>query len=77
MSDAMSDPNNTANVEAFLFELNELMERHKAMITPNGALLLVSANGHHADVDRSWKELNGRVVAIPSRLVLADTNEAP
>lgn len=62
----------TDNVEAFLFELNELMERHKAMIVPNGSLLMVTANGHHASVGQEWKEVNGRWKAMTNRLIMLE-----
>lgn len=51
----MSDSNNTDNVEAFLFELNELLERHKATIAAvHSNSLWVTANGHASYVVEAW-----------------------
>jgi hypothetical protein len=59
----MNDPNSTENVEAFLFELNELMERHKARIEAVGyGEFQIHANGHSSPVVESYDH--------PNRLVL-------
>lgn len=49
----MSDPNNTDNVEAFLFELNELLERHKAVFIASDNDLKVAVRGQNAEVCRN------------------------
>lgn len=65
----MSDPNNTDNVEAFLFELNDLLERHKASIQPAGGVSLrVTANGHSSLVLEDWNPETRRY--NPRKLVI-------
>lgn len=45
--------NNTDNVEAFLFELNELLERHKAVFIASDNDLKVVVRGQSAEVCRN------------------------
>lgn len=51
---------NTDNVEAFLFELNELLRRHRAVIDGlEGGNLFVTVNGQDAEVgyNRDYLEI--------------------
>lgn len=49
----MSDAN-TDKIEAFLFELNELLERHKTTMYVTGRNITVAAPDQVAIVDVAW-----------------------
>lgn len=60
---------NTDNVEAFLFELNELLRNHKATIETHGpGLVRVIANGQTAVVGQVWD--NNTHDVVPHRLAI-------